>query len=73
MGKLGIFEADPDSFLEGFLMVDEVWVNHYQPNMKDQYYQWKSLGYTAPKKPITVKWTGSWSSEIRWGSPGGVL
>ena len=26
MEKLGIFEADPDSFLEGFLMVDEVWV-----------------------------------------------
>ena len=65
MEKLGIFGADPDSFLEGFLMVDEVWVNHYQPNMKDQYYRWKRLGYSAPKKPIAVKWTGSWSSEIR--------
>ena len=38
MEKLGIFEADPDSFLEVLLMVDEVWVNHYQPNMKDQHY-----------------------------------
>ena len=65
MEKLGIFEADPESFLEGFLMVDEVWVSRYQPNMKDQYYQWKSLGCSAPKKPMTVKWTGSWSSQIR--------
>ena len=65
MEKLGIFDADPDSFLEGFLMVDEVWVNHYQPNMKDQYYQWKSQRSSAPKKPMTVKWTDSWSSEIR--------
>ena len=39
-------------------MVDEVWVKHYQPNMKDQYYQWKSLGCSAPKKPMTVKLTG---------------
>ena len=64
MEKLGIFEADPDSFLEEFLMVDEIWVNHYQPNMKDQYYQWKSPGCSAPKKPMTVKRTGSRSSEI---------
>ena len=64
MEKLDIFEADPDSFLERFLMVDEVWVKHYQPNMKDQYYHWKSLGCSAPKKSMTVKWTGSWSSEI---------
>ena len=34
MEKLDIFEADPDSFLERFLMVDEVWVKHCQPNMK---------------------------------------
>ena len=65
MEKFGIFEADPDSFIEEFLMVDEVWVSRYQPNMKDQYYQWKSLGFSAPKKPMTVKWTGSWSSQIR--------
>ena len=64
MEKLGIFEANPDSFLEGFLMVDEVYVSRYQPNMKGQYYQWKSLGCSAPKKSVTVKWTGSWSSQI---------
>ena len=51
MEKLGIFEADPDSFLERFLMVDEVWVKHYQPNMKDQYYFWKSLGSGASPRP----------------------
>ena len=39
MEKQGIFEADLGSFLEGFLMVDEVWVYYYQPNMNDQWYQ----------------------------------
>ena len=36
MEKHCIFEADLGSFLEWFLMVDEVWVYYYQPNMKDQ-------------------------------------
>ena len=62
MEKHGIFEADLGSFLEGFLMVDEVWVYYYQPNMKDQYYQWKNLGCSATKKPMTTKWVGSSSS-----------
>ena len=36
MEKLGIFEADPDSFLEGFLMVDEVGMGQALPTKHER-------------------------------------
>ena len=67
MEKHGVFEADLGSFLEGFLMADEVWVYYYQPNMKDQYYQWKKPRLFSAKETndcevggLIVFWDTQW-------------
>ena len=62
MEKHGIFEADLGSFLEGFMMVDEVWDYYYQPSMKDQYYQWKKLRLFSAKEANDYEVGGSSSS-----------
>ena len=40
------------------MTVDETWIHHYTPEMKEQSKQWTSLGERAPKKAKTVPSAG---------------
>ena len=75
-----IFQADPNSFLQRFVTMDETWVHHFQPETKQQSKQMKHLG----SLPLQAWWWSAvgglprqgshyhrsllcWSSETLWG------
>ena len=51
---LDMFKRNPKEFLRRFVTVDETWIHHYTPAMKEQSKQWTSLDERAPKKAKTV-------------------
>lgn len=51
---LDMFKRNPKEFLWRFVTVDETWIHHYTPEMKEQSKQWTSPGEPAPKKAKTV-------------------
>ena len=53
-----IFEADPNSFLQKCVTMDETWVHQFQPERKQQSKQWKHLGTPPSKEAKTVMFAG---------------
>jgi len=69
---LNIFKRNPTNFLRRFITVDETWIHHYTPEMK-QSEQWVEAGGSAPKKAKTVPSAEKMMATIFWDSYGVVL
>lgn len=67
---LAMFKRNPKEFLRRFVTVDETWIHHYTPEMKEQSKQWISPGETAPKKARTVPSAGKVMATVFWDSQG---
>jgi len=67
------FQRNPAEFLRRFITVDETWIHHYTPEMKEQSKQWVGPGETAPKKAKTVPSAGKIMATVFWDSHGVVL
>ena len=55
---LDMFKRNPKEFLRRFVTVDEIWVHHYTPEMKEQSKQYTSSGERAAKKAKTFPSAG---------------
>jgi histone-lysine N-methyltransferase SETMAR len=69
---LAMFKRNPKEFLRRFVTVDETWIHHYTPEMKEQSKQWTSPGEPAPKKAKTVPSAGKVMATVFWDS-GGII
>lgn len=67
---LDMFKRNPKEFLRRFVTVDETWIHHYTPEMKEQSKQWTSSGEHAPKKAKTVPSAGKVMATVFWDSKG---
>lgn len=67
---LNKFKSNPNEFLRRFVTVDETWIHHYTPEMKEQSKQWTARGESAPKKAKTVPSAGKVMATIFWDSRG---
>lgn len=67
---LDMFKRNPKEFLRRFVTVDETWIHHYTPEMKEQSKQWTSPGEPAPKKAKTVPSAGKVMATVFWDSRG---
>jgi histone-lysine N-methyltransferase SETMAR len=67
---LALFRRNPDDFLRRFVTVDETWIHHYTPELKEQSKQWTSPGEPAPKKAKTVKSAGKVMATVFWDARG---
>ena len=68
--SLDMFKRNTKQFLQRFVTVDETWIHHYTPEMKEQSKQWISQGETAPKKAKTVPSAGKVMATVFWDSQG---
>jgi hypothetical protein len=48
-----LFQRNPQDFRRRFITVDETWIHHYTPEIKEQSKQWDPSGEIAPKKTKT--------------------
>jgi hypothetical protein len=53
-----LFKRNPKEFLRRFVTVDETWIHHYMPEMKEESKRWTSPGKQVPKTAKTVLSTG---------------
>ena len=65
-----MFKRNPKEFLRRFVTVDETWIQHYTPEMKEQSKQCTSSDERAPKKVKTVTSAGKVMATVVWDSPG---
>jgi hypothetical protein len=65
-----LFKRNPKEFLRRFVTVDETWIQHYMPEMKEESKQWTSPGKQAPKKAKTVPSARKVTATISWDSKG---
>jgi hypothetical protein len=49
-----LFKRNPKKFIRRFVSVDEIWIHHYMPEMKEESKQWSSPGKQAPTNANTV-------------------
>ena len=58
--NLNLFEEDPANFLKRFVTMNETWVHHFTPEVRQQSRQWKHPGSPPPKKAKTVQLGRLW-------------
>jgi len=56
---LDFFRCDPNDFLSRLVTMDETWLYHYDPEIKQQSMQWRHTGSPSPPKKNP-------STKIRW-------
>ena len=61
---LDMFKRTSKEFLRRFVTVDETWIHHYTPEIKEQSKQWTSPGERAPKMAKTVPSAGKVMSSF---------
>jgi histone-lysine N-methyltransferase SETMAR len=71
--NLARFDANPDKFMKQFVTMDETWVHHFQPEMKEQSKQWKHPTSPPPKKAKAVMSAGKVMASVFWDSEGVLL
>jgi histone-lysine N-methyltransferase SETMAR len=65
-----LFKRNPKEFLRRFVTVDETWIHHYMPEMKEESKQWTSPGKQAPKKAKAISSPGKVMDTVFWDSKG---
>ena len=71
--NLVTFDADSERFIRRFVTMDETWVHHFQPELKEQSKQWKHHGSPALKKVKSVVSEGKMIAFIFWDCQGIIL
>ncbi|UYV69974.1 hypothetical protein LAZ67_7001357 [Cordylochernes scorpioides] len=64
--NLALFEANLGEFVKRFLTMDETWANHFTPESKKQFMQWRHSGSPPPKKAKTVPSAGNVMVPVFW-------
>ena len=67
-----MFKRNPKEFLRRFVTVDETWIHHYTPEIKEHSKEWTSPE-RAPKKAKTVASVGKVMSTVSWNSQGNIF
>ena len=73
MQCLAMFKRNSQDFWRRFMIVDETWIHHYTPEMKQQSKQWITSGESAPKKAKTILSVGKMMATVFWDSQGIIL
>ncbi|UYV80508.1 hypothetical protein LAZ67_19000385 [Cordylochernes scorpioides] len=71
--NLALFEANPEEFINRFVIMDETWAHHFTPESKQQSMQWRHSGSPPPKKAKTVPSAGKVMVSVFWDSEGVIL
>ena len=73
--QLGIFfvRLDPNDFLLRLVTMDETWLYHYDPEIKQQSTEWRHSGSPRPKKFRVQKFAGKVLASIFWDQDGILL
>ena len=58
------FQRDPNDFLSRLVTVDETWLYHYDPEIKQQSVEWRNSGSPRPKKLREQKSAGKVLASI---------
>jgi len=70
---LEFFRRDPNDFLSRFVTMDETWLNHYDPETKQQPTERRQSGSPRPKKFRVQKSAGKVLASIFWDQNGIIL
>jgi len=65
---LEFFRRDPNDFLSRLVTMDETWLYHYDPEIKQQSMEWRQSGLPRPKKFRVKKSAGRVLASIFLGS-----
>jgi histone-lysine N-methyltransferase SETMAR len=71
--NLARFNMNPEKFIQQFVTMDETWVHHFQPEMKEQSKQWKHPTSPVPKKAKAVVSAGKVIASVFWDAEGVLL
>ena len=58
------FRSDRNKFLSRLLIMDEIWLYHYDPETKQQSMEWRHSGSPRPKKFQVQKSAGKFLASI---------
>ncbi|KYB27554.1 Mariner Mos1 transposase-like Protein [Tribolium castaneum] len=67
---LARLQHNPVDFLRRFITVDETWIHHYSPEIKQQSKQWTAKREPVPKKAKSVRSAGKVMASIFWDAKG---
>jgi len=70
---LNFFRRDPNDFLSRLVTMDETWLQHYDPETKQQSTEWRHGGSPRPKKFRVQKSAGKVLALIFWDQEGILL
>jgi len=65
--------CDPNDFLSRLVTMDETWLYHYDPEIKQQSLEWGHSGSHRPKKFRVQKSAGKFLASIFWDQDGILL
>ena len=71
--NLGLYEADPETFLSRLVTGDETWIHYWDPETKQESMQWKHHDSPTPKKFRTQPSAGKIMATVFWDSEGILL
>ena len=63
---LAMFHDDTTDFLRRFITMDDTWIHHFTPEIKEQSKQWTERGDWAPKKAKTILSAGKVMTSVYW-------
>ena len=64
------FNKNETDFVRRFISMDEIWIQHYTPESKQQSKQWTEAGCSTPKKTSWVPSTGKVMTSVFWDAEG---
>jgi len=67
---LQFLRRDPNDFLSRLGTMDETWLYHYEPEIKQQSIEWRHSGSIRPKKFRVQKSAGNVLASIFWDQDG---
>jgi len=70
---LNFFRRDQNDFLSRLVAMDETWLYHYDPEIKQQSMDWRHSGSPRPKKFRVQKSAGKILASIFWDQDGILL
>lgn len=70
---LELFQKNKKDFLRRFVTMDETWVYHYDPKLRQQTSEWTEPGCSAPKQPKWSKSSKKVMASVFWDAKGILL
>ena len=61
---LELFRRNKPNFLRRYVTMDETWIHHYTPELKQSSAEWTGVGEKRPKRPKAQIWAGKVMASV---------